>query len=363
MALEHFDREAERLAPTPSVDPEKTLKAIMGNEKESVLFGKFLAGMGRADLNQNLLSGNLNQTDMDDLNQAREEFFVRKEQVQEVSGGLTEEMVENLVKSNRELEALSRILPTKDIHAMVQRQLEGVAMSDPTVFRDVQMRLQRLQRFEQGAYKDLDRDLEQMCAAAGISSDRYAAILQDRDPARMRSRLAAEVRQNFDAWTSVRDWWYKGGISSSWARSLAGRKGEIDTARADLRINRSILGTALNDALTTNPQMLQMLSSEILGDKQKKDERESGFRDLRGKMPTMEGILAEWQKMKPAGFNAMNATDQDREREAFLTDYASKAEAALNRGTGFWKGLALALVGSWFAPTGRSRAALKTSLT
>lgn len=347
MVLEKYQKEAEKVASAgkPPETEERTLKSILADKEDGILFNKMLDAKGRQNLAVRLLGGSLERNDLIELDVERKDFVERKELGKEISEGITPDLLTDMMVGSPELKQLVNLAGAEGVRELVKKHVREIALSDPTAFDDVRMRLGDLKSYREGAHKTLDEQIAKDLKTAGVKEDAFASVMQETDDTKRAVALKAAIPRDFLRSLRVMIRTVSGGAlfggqksAREWARELSGKKADLDNALATVSGHVTGLGEALSKLVSDSDKVRAVFAGEVLGDKQKSSS-EISFRDMRGKMPTETNIKQDWNRGgRPRGFEKLSLADQDKIKDDFLTQWGDVQEKKMRSSlVGVWE--------------------------
>lgn len=353
MALEQYRKEAEKIASAgkPPEKEERTLKSILADKEDGVLFNKMLDAEGQDDLAGRLLGGSLEASDLSTLDDWRGKFLDRKEQGKEVSEGITPSLLADMVAKSLELKQLVNLTGSEGIQELLKKHVQEIALSDPTAFGDIRAGLTDLENYREGAYKGLDESISKDCKAIGMSEDAFASIMQETDDIKRATALRAAIPGDFlrDLRTAIKTislgtLFGSHKSAREWAQELSGKKTLLDDALKTVTKHVTDLGGALSKLISDSDEVLAVFAGQVLGDK-KKSPGETSFRDMHDKMPTEADMIKEWSRQRPRNFDSLTPAQQDTQKDNFLTGWGDVQEKRMRSGrVGFWESIVVGFV-------------------
>lgn len=391
-----MDIRADRDERVREIDQEEskmgTIKQILKSPEDSRLLAALLERDGRKDdLGQRLLEGKLDyDTDLDDLNDYRQEMTKVREATAEVKKNINPSILKEMAALSSvggdasTLKKLTGSLGYDEVAEVVKSQIELLYVSDEAHFEDIKAGLEALKSREAaGDYivKDIkgvcdkygvDRGLVQQAAKLSDEGQRKKALrilanpeadnnalrqaLQIDDDAR-RQQAFAELDDPFAS--GLPDSGLFGKIRFLKRKEEKRRYEKVDAAVNDLEASRTDFNNAkdrIDESLTSlgtilgasvdNDDMRGVFDIAFGSDRHKEalHERTVSGKDVAKMMPTPEEIDAEWDDFKSEkDFANKNAPDQQALRQEFRDKQKEKIKPKGKKGIGFFGEIAQAI--------------------
>ncbi len=341
-----YSEEKDKLTPPP---PEKehgpTLSSVLNDPKESAFFGAMLKEKGAdPDLMKRLADAKLDQGDIERLEDYRSQFVEQKERVKNVNTAITKETIKDFASSHPELQQIVNMVGPEKAVGVLQAQMDRIAMEDPwrfeQIFDKVRILLEARERAE-----TLDKDITEQVAKLGIDESEVAKILAIDNASERREGLTALVKARYEALGKLSGWknlWtgMKSNDIDDIVNDLNIRKAHIETRIAEINQRMIQVGEVVALDINRNDDLRHALAQEILGQK-KVEEKNAGFKEMKGSLMSDESLNEEWEVFKQAQADWATKTDADRvaARDSFVQEYQKKRQEKVNAGKGFWAGI------------------------
>ena len=325
--------------PEKGKEKEVTVKDILADKKQSALFGEFVKnqpdGQERAE---RLLKGESSPDDIKELTEQKEKFFERQKEVEKISQVLKPEFISQLADSSAELKTLVQAVGVEGVRGAVTSQLEMLAMRDPVRFDAMVTSYDEVIKKAEVA----NQRIEKICEAHNITSKDYLKILAENpDEKERQEKLGDMIREKMGA--------VKGLRKKTIERNQAIRdkevgkqaeeidyKWEIDKLRADYDRELEDVGSLLAASINLKDSaMNKAFMSALLSEKASKEERVTGFTEMRGAMPSEKDLEIDWStKWKEAEAKGTARSDFEK----------SYVDGKLGNKKGTWSDIAKAFM-------------------
>jgi len=278
-------------------EKEVTVKDVLGDKKQSSLFGEFIKTQpGGQDRAERLFKGESTTDDMQKLAEQKEQFFERQKEVEKISKAFTPEFISKLAGQSPKLEILVKNGGVEGVHGAIVSQLEMLAMREPVRFYTM------VDSYNEVLSKaDIaNEQIKKICELHGITSGEYLKILASTsDEAERQTKLGDMIRGNMGK--------VKGMRQKTIEKNKAIRdqevdieskdidyKFEIDKLRANYDQELENVGDVLAVSINENASMKKAFMDSLLSEKAPKEEPAGGFKEMRGVMPSEENMKQEW---------------------------------------------------------------------
>lgn len=277
--------------------------------------------------------------------------------VENLNEELTPELLNELGLQSPEFQKILNTLDSKTTSKMIKDRMAELAVSEPERFDKISDKLEGLQDFKKGEFKELDDSVKKICEENNINADDYLKALAIKDP-----KEQGEVLRNL-----VRDSWGDGGWGSTVrvidkfsslfgggskliAEQLAEQKVNIDAVFAELDKHKKGIGKVLAVTIKGSDTMRDALSKALIGEPTKVEQ--IGMKENKDVLPKEAEIEERWEEVKAdikvggKVWSKLNVAEKDKERKKFGN--LMKAEAKKkSKGKGFWAMILEAIFGKF----------------
>jgi len=319
-----------------------TLTSILGDEKKSTLFGMMLERANDPNLveiSKRLMNGKLDQGDMAILEDHRQAYVQRMEDVKSVSESINEHSIAEYAANYQEFQNIVNLVGPKKAAEVIKGQLEKMRITDPFRFSGIKDAIDVLKEEKEGPYKDLDNRVKYICKKNGISESEYAEILADPDDHDRVRKLQTLVKEQYGGGKKIRNWLSRGRIARREADYLDSYKEDIDFALSSINQRIEDVGSELYSTIENNEDVRRAMSHEILG-KNLPKEKYAGFSTLKSTIPNEVELEEEWDAYKTskglnaASWTALSDTEKNTRRDEFMKGMNKNRVEKM--GGGFW---------------------------
>ncbi|MES2314846.1 MAG: hypothetical protein V4524_02830 [Patescibacteria group bacterium] len=363
MALDTYKQEQERLAKEEEIklhgEPEEekeelTLKTIMANKEQSALFAKMIKDSGdatAAEITGRFMNGAPGEDDLDAMEEYRAQFEKRMNQVESVNGELSAEFIADLGEQSPDFKKILKALGSEASSEMIKDKMADLAVSDPDRFDTIVKKVEKLQEFKKGTYKDVEDAVKKMAEENNIDADAYMKALAIADEGEREKALQDLVRNQWGFAHKTADSLFSffGGGSAKIAEKLADEKGTVDEVHAALDKHKKGIGKVLAASVTGNEDMRNALAKSVLGEPVKKER--VNMKESRDLLPKETDIDKQWIPFRDAfavggkKWDALTDAEKDAGRAVFGDKMKAESKKKA-KDKGFWASLFDSLFGS-----------------
>lgn len=329
---EAFKKEKESNTPKTPDNNSRTLASIMSS-KESALFGKMLeAEKVDAKLLERLRDGNLNDTDLEDLGEFRVKFNEKFALAEEVKAKITSERVEMMVNGNPEFKKIADLVGSEKVKEIILSQMTELALTDEARFQEIVDKVDILKRSEAMA-ESIDTNVEEIIKKHNLDKSKVAKALVVNDPKERLKQLTGLIEES----SKAIGFWFKPQNARKAAEELDTKRGLITAVLGNMEHDVHNIGGVIALDINSNPDLRNSVARAIIGEKAPKQETAS-FKDMKGDMPTEEGMVSEWEEhIKTIGdWDKLTEPQREAKRGEFLKSYKDSLDSKTDSKRGFW---------------------------
>lgn len=319
------------------VPEENTLIAILADEERSAHFGELLNHGPDEDIElaERLFTQKLNPGDMILLEKRRGEAVKRFESVENTEKFVTEENILSLGKLNPDFQNIINLVGPDKAIDVIKNELSGIAFTDNARYINIEKAINKLNKFNETKYKDLDDEVAQISKESGIKDSVYIKLLAIENKDEREKSIRKEIRNTYGIISLGMDWMT--GQSKITAAELATKRNDILKVRNELERNIKNIGKLLSISVDENELMRKSLAKELTGSSENSNEEKAfGFKNSRDSVPTVENTKVEWEKYKKdiKWDNLTSSQDKDDKKRDFAESIAKKRSKGKG---GFWE--------------------------
>ena len=367
MALETYKKEKEKIAKEEKIklnggveEEEKetlTTKEILADKEKSDLFGKMLQQSGdHADvaLAAKLVSGTYDQSDFEAIEKHRAAFEKRMNQVENVNEELTPELVAELGEHSPDFKKLIlNSVGSEAALSVVQERMAELSITDPGRFDKISKKVETMQGFKKGAYKDVEDSVKKIAESNKIDADAYLKALAIEDGPGREKALRGLIQATWgNGWKGKIGRFFDSGgaLTGEDVRLLDLKKKEVDDILVELDKHKKNIGKVLTTTIMGNDEIREALAKATLGESTKIER--VGMKESRGALPKEAEVDRLWAEVKSKAivnnhkWDVMTDTEKDQVRNGF-GDKMKKEAKKNGKGKGFWATLFDSIFGSF----------------
>ena len=279
MAIEAYKKEQDRLEAEEAkrqnggIEPDRrtlTMKEILGDEEKNSLLGKMLERTGDpadTQLFARITKKKPEAGDLDSLEKHRKVFEEKMKQVEAIGKELTPELALEVCQLSPDLSAiLKNQIKAEDMVSMVKDNLGELAVTDPNRFAEMFDKIQKMQDFKKGDFKQLDDSVIELCKKQNINPGEYMKALAIEDAEKQDKALTDLVRKSWGEgnWGIVKNIFdVFGNVSKGDKQMLLDQKTKIDAVFADLANKKKDIGSVLAGTISENPDMREAMAKAM----------------------------------------------------------------------------------------------------
>ena len=255
-----------------------SLKEILANKEDSILFGLYLQDKGEEILGSKLGVGDLERWDYEALAIHRNGFLEVMERSKNISETLTSPMIEKLALLSPELKVIRDVSGTDSIQNALARHVRRLAITDGPQFKSLDRAISDMKAREK-AMDEAENEMKKTFREYGISEDEYLALLEGGDA----SEVARDMEDDEGWWGKLRPMKKvrKAQKTQAQIERLAGMN--ADTIRRYLRDHEGDmkeLGRVFS-ATMAHPELYKVLVDDLRAEKPEKPEPDMSFGELK----------------------------------------------------------------------------------
>ncbi len=342
--LEDYQKELDKkeVPPEDQVKPEhkKTLKEILSSKEDSDLFGEMLSRDGDAELSKRMATGALTTEDINYLDNHRKGFLTTMEEAKNVENSIDKDVIDAYTKNNPELQKVVGLVGLDTYKKIVKEKMARMAIKDPGAFKSLSEAVKSKNEFKSGIYKELDKEVTQLCADRNIKPESYLKAVAIEDPKKRAEALKATVKEGWGFWKKVGNGFTAGTWADRRAELMGSKKKELDLTTEAMRKHKGAIGELLA-GMADNEEVRGAVAKELIGEKEEKIPIQ-GFKESKGQMPTEETFQTNWTEYKKKNikkgqkWETLGTDEQDTHRDAFLEAEKNKFSEMNKKKSGFW---------------------------
>ena len=328
------EKDEEHAAPPP---PGHFLAEILQDENKFHLFGKVLENGGHHALAERIAEDRLEAGDIDLLEEQRKIFSEKMSLVEKVGKLLTKESVVELARNHPDFEKVVNLLKPEGTIRAIQSQLLEISITDESRYESIEQAIEAADSFKNGAYKEINDEVEKVCKDMNISQKEYLDALAIEDPKDKEKALKKLAKGRYGFFKTAIN--MISGEEGKKLRDLKYSEMSLKYSLDELNTYNNAVGSALYSSIKDNAEMRGALHEELMGDKTAV-EKKVGFSDMKKEAA---GVFNEKEKVKnwenykkQAGYDNEDDFGKDIIKGMFVDEEKKKFKERNVKNTGFW---------------------------
>lgn len=344
--LERFEEALHKQEnPTDEKPYEPTLKDILKSKEDSDLFGELLKRENMGDLGNRVAKGELNESDIQELDVQRKDFLGTMEQVKTIKESISDKTIQMYARNSPDLQKAMSLIGKDAYRDIVKEKIERLSITDPDAFNAIHRAVENENNYKEDQHKDLDTRITELCKQKDVDGGKYMEALTIEDETERDAALREVVRGGYGSIRKAFDWMTKGGLSKKSRANLEEQRQYIQNDAQNMRYFQSEVGSFLF-ALTDNESIREALSKQLIGERSEKQKSE-GFSEMKNATrPTPESLQTAWAAFKKEKdgegdekWDMLTPERQDNARDDFLRQQKEMYEATAPKSTSFWSSI------------------------
>jgi|GEM_PF-4901640 len=316
-----------------------TVAEILKDKEKSDLFGQLLKREGKEELALRLAEGKLEYGDMDLLESQRILFSEAMERSEKIGKMLSAESITELGRNNQNFERIVNLLGIERAAKVIRGQLMELAINDEQRFNRIGQRLEDMEKYRKGEYKEINDQVEKLCKESGITPKEYLdalAIEDKKEKEKKLKELAQKAHVGFKKFINIITLG-KYGKNLTLAKLMDGET-SLEDVMKKLDQYYEEIGQSLSYTVENNQSMRQAMSQELIGEKGATASQE-GFGDAKKEAGDQKfdetKFDKEWEAYKKAADYDAHPGDQETIKDMFIDEQQKKYGGKGAEG-GFW---------------------------
>ena len=313
-----------------------SLAEIMKDKKKLHLFGELLKKDGNDALAARVLTGRLDEYDIDRLEEQRKVFSEKIIKAEKIEKLLTVEYVISLARNNPDFEKIVNQLRPEGAIKVITSQLKDLAITNETRFNDIASKMDAKEGYLGDEYKKLNDRVEKLLNDKNISQEEYLDILKIKDSNEKRKALVILAKRGR----------MFGRLDKDFLSKLEGSAVTMEESINQLSIQEASIGSALFMSVNENKDVREAFANELIGERVASESKQ-GLKELRKDAFDEATVDEHWKRAKETTQYSQAKNDPAR-LEAFKNEFRDrekKLNNKKNKGTGFWDDIIRALFG------------------
>ncbi len=328
-------KKEEKKAQTTPPPQGHTLAQIMQDRNKSHLFGELLKRDDKA-LAERFAGNKLTSDDIDHLETQRKLFSEKIIQSEKIEAMLTSENVINFARTNPEFEKIINLAGPEKAAKAIKNQLREISISDEDRFKDIVAKMNALEGYKNGQYKQVNDCVEKLLKQNKISEQEYFDVLAIEDPEEKEAALRKLSTKKYGKFKKALDWVSGGSLSEDSLEQLRNSETAIEDRLHILNTYEYDLGSVLFSSVSENENIRGSFFGELMNEKPA-EKPKTGFKEAKSETFDETEFNKAWEAKKTAtpDYAQMGEQLRDIVKQRFI-DEQQEIYREKNVDKGFW---------------------------